>query len=249
MKRTLIAAILLLLVLTSLLPGACQNGPTATTGTPPPSSTPSSTPATTSPVPPTTARDPLVPPTPAELTAQHFASPDFPRITAEKVYQMMADANESGRIFEPGTYVVYWDFTLVDVKNPNDFKKKGRLAGAWNFPFSYYWTLDPREDPKPEEKEAYQAELTALKANLPTLPKDKITIFYDDTADDRAACMVAQMLLDMNIGYDPAKILVLNGGFYHYTLDPHPAFTYNGKEYLAAPGGYGWVFGDAEDFE
>jgi hypothetical protein len=240
MKKTIVSITMLVLVLLSFLPSACNSGNPTTTGAPQGS-------GGTTPV--ATSADPLVPPKPAQLDAEHYAFPDFPRITAEKLHGMIADANDSGRIFEPGTYVVYWDFTIVDVKNPIDFKKKGRIAGAWNFPFSYYWVLDPREDPKAEEMQAYRDELTALNANLPTLPKDKITIFYDDTADDRAACMVAQMLLDLKIGYDPAKIFVLNGGFYKYTLDPHPAYTYKGIEYLAAPGGYGWVFGDAEDFE
>jgi hypothetical protein len=240
MKKPILSIIMLALVLFSLLPSGCKSGTPATTGVSLATTDVSST---------SSKSDPLIPPTPAELDAQHYAFPNFPRMTAEKLHQMIADANDSGRIFEPGTYVVYWDFTIVDVKNPVDFKKKGRIAGAWNFPFSYYWTLDPREDPKPEEIQAYKDELVALNANLPTLPKDKITIFYDDTADDRAACMVAQMLLDLKLGYDPAKVFVLNGGFYHYTLDNHPAYTYNGKTYLAAPGGYGWVFGDAEDFE
>ncbi len=237
-----------LLALVMMLAPACNN-PKAPTTSVVPTTTDTQPPASSSTTSTAAAKSPLDAPTPEELTAGHYTYPEFPRITAEKLHQMIYDANDTGRIFDPGTYVTYWDFVIVDVRNANAFKKPGRIAGAWNFPFSYYWVLDPREDPKPEEKESYQMELKALEANLPTLPKDKTVIFYDETADDKAACIVAQMLLDLKLGYDPGKVFVLNGGFYHYTIDDHPAFTFEGRQYMAAPGGYGWVFGDAEDFE
>jgi hypothetical protein len=181
--------------------------------------------------------NPFTPPTVKQLTDAHFAFPDMQRITGDKLFQMIQDANSNGRTENRGTYIVYDNFQIIDVRNGVLFKKPGRIAGSVNFPLSYYWVLDPQQDPKQEEVISYTQELQQLEDNLPTLNRDIPLIFYDETSNDQAACMVVRLFQELNTannwGFDQNNMWVLYGGFYHYTLDL----------------GHPWVYGDPEDWE
>jgi hypothetical protein len=82
---------------------------------------------------------------------------------------------------------------------------------------TWYWVTDPREDPKQEEVEAYQQELTALEENIPMLPKGLPIYVYDGTADDEAACLVAKMIVDA--GFPAKDVKVIWKGFAYWTYD------------------------------
>jgi hypothetical protein len=222
-KKLLVPVSLALVAVVSLLP-ACGGDKTVTVTAPP---------VTVS----VTIKNPFSPPTVEELNDKHFTYPEMQRITGDRVYAMILEANASGRTQNAGTYIVYDDFQIIDVRYGVLFKKPGRIAGAVNFPLSYYWVLDPQQDPKQEEVTSYTLELQQLEDNLPTLNRDLPLIFYDETSNDQAACMVVRLFQELNVannwGFDPKNMWVLTGGFYHYTLDL----------------GHPWVFGDAEDYE
>jgi hypothetical protein len=168
---------------------------------------------------------------------KHYSYPEMPRVTGDKLCEMISQANASGKIQNRGTYIVYDDFQIIDVRNGVNFKKPGRIAGAVNFPLSYYWVLDPQQDPKQEEVISYTQELQQLENNLPPLNRYIPIIFYDETSNDQAAGMVVKLFEELNAtndwGFDPNNMYVLYGGFYHYTLDL----------------GHPWVYGDPEDWE
>jgi rhodanese-related sulfurtransferase len=167
--------------------------------------------------------DPMIPPSPEELEARHYAYPDFPRMTADRLDRIIKDVKTTAGLTRLPDNFAFPDIVLIDVRAPVNFQRPGHIKGAVNMPFSYYWVLDPQQQPKPESVTAYIQEERDLGITLPTLPKDKTLVFYDETANDMAACMAARMLLDMESGYDPARVLVLYGGYYHYTLDiDHP---------------------------
>jgi hypothetical protein len=222
-KKLLVPVSLAVVAVVSLLP-ACGGTKTVTVTAPP---------VTVS----VTIDNPDSPPTIKELTDRHFTYPEMQRITGDKLWDMISEANASGRTQNAGTYIVYDDFQIIDVRYGVAFKKPGRIAGAVNFPLSYFWVLDPQQDPKQEEVISYTQELAQLEDNLPTLNRDLPLIFYDDTSNDQAACIVVKLFQELNKvnnwGFDPSNMYVLYGGFYHYTLDL----------------GHPWVFGDAEDFE
>jgi hypothetical protein len=106
------------------------------------------------------------PPTVKELEDKHFAYPEMQRISGDKLWQMISEANDTGAVQNLGTYVVYDNFQIIDVDNSVNFKKPGRIAGAINFPLSYYWVLDPQQDPKQEEVISYTQELQQMEDNL-----------------------------------------------------------------------------------
>jgi rhodanese-related sulfurtransferase len=170
-----------------------------------------------------TVPNPFTPPTPQELEKAHYAFPDFPRFTAEKLYQIVTDLKSTDAAIAVAANVVYEDMVLIDVRSADRFKKPGHIEGAINMPLSFYWVLDPQEEPKQEDVLDYEQEMYDLSLNLTNLPRDKMLIFYDETPNDMAACLAARTLLDKNHGYDRANVFVLFGGFYHYMLDmAHP---------------------------
>jgi hypothetical protein len=223
-KKLLVPVSLALVAAASLLPSCAKATTVAVTVTAPP-------------VVVSKTVDSLNPPTMQQLIDAHYAYPEVQRISGDKLYQLIVDANASGKIQNRGTYIVYDDFQIIDVRNGVNFKRPGRIAGAVNFPLSYYWVLDPQQDPKQEEVISYTQELQQLEDNLPTLNRNIPIYFYDETANDQAAGMVVKLFEELNVsnkwGFDPKNFYVLNGGFFHYTLDL----------------GHPWVFGDAEDFE
>lgn len=147
---------------------------------------------------PTETRDPTLPPTAEEIEAEHYWFPEFPRITAEKLWSMM---QAEDKIMYGG---MTWDnLFVIDVQSPEKFTQL-HLPGSLNIPNSYYWVLDPREDPKPEEWDAYYNEQNTLERRLPSLPKDKLIIVYDTTADDEPASRMAKRLVEE---FDLTRIL------------------------------------------
>jgi rhodanese-related sulfurtransferase len=157
-------------------------------------------------------KDPLEPPTPEELESAHFWFPEFPRITAEKLWSEM---EVQDKIIYGG---MTWDnFFIIDVQEPTRYTKL-HLPGALNIPNSYYWVLDPREDPKPEEWDAYHNEQETLERRLPSLPRDELIIVYDTTADDEPASRLAKRLVE-EFGFDAELVVVLWKGFYYWWLD------------------------------
>jgi rhodanese-related sulfurtransferase len=67
----------------------------------------------------------------------------------------------------------------------------------------------------------------AIKNELITLPKDVLIVFYDDFQD--LAPALAQEFLDlnktMNLGYDPANVKVLAGGFNDWSEKHYPTMS------------------------
>lgn len=210
-------AFCIILSLALFIPAACNNA----------SAVPSST-ASNSTTPVTTTTKSTVlrtnPPTVQELEDGHFLYPEIPRITAEQIKLMINEAQSSGRYVGAGAMVSWDDFIIIDArKSKGDivgspgFSQPGHILGARSMPMTWYWVTDPREDPKPEEVEAYQQELTALEENIQQLPKNLPIYIYDGTADDEAACIVAQMLLDA--GFNPDNVKVIWKGFSYWYYD------------------------------
>ena len=85
-------------------------------------------------------------------------------------------------------------------------------------PMTWYWVTDPREDPKQEELEAYDLELKALEENIKLLPKNLPVYIYDGTADDEAACIVANMLLEAGFPRENVKVIWKGVAYWYYDL-------------------------------
>jgi len=84
------------------------------------------------------------------------------------------------------------DFLLVDARDEMDWDST-RLRNALNIPNVSNGLL------------AQQNRMTQLQL----LPKDKLIIFYGNSADDADAANLAQQLINLNAGYDPENIKVL----------------------------------------
>lgn len=172
----------------------------------------------------TATRDPFTPPTPEELAEKHFASPELPRITCEKIKQLIDEAKASKRFVGMGGMTTWTDFIIIDVRSSKGevlgapgFNQPGHILGARSMPMTWYWVTDPREDPKVEEVEAYKQELAALEENIRQLPKGLPIYIYDGTADDEAACIVAEMIL--KAGFDPGSVKVIWQGSSRWYYD------------------------------
>ena len=167
------------------------------------------------------------PPTEEELEAGHYWFPEIPRITAEKLWSMMQkEIAENGKIIEGN---MFWDgIYVIDCQDQSDFTHL-HLPGALSVPNAYYWVLDPREDPKPEEWDAYYKEQEALERRLPSIPRSKLIVVYDATADDEPASRLVKRMVE-EFGFDQDTVRVLWKGFYYWYLDkryPTVAGDYN----------------------
>jgi hypothetical protein len=207
-----IVLLMLLLALIMLLP-ACTPSQTGNT-----TSQTTTTPVISS------TRDPFAPPTVVELAEKHYSSPELPRITCEQVKNMISEAQTNKRYVGMGGMTTWTDFIIIDVRSSKGevlgapgFNLPGHILGARSMPMTWYWVTDPREDPKVEEAEAYKQELTALEENIHQLPKGLPIYIYDGTADDEAACIVAEMVLEA--GFDTSSVKVIWQGFSRWYYD------------------------------
>ena len=119
---------------------------------------------------------PTEPPTPEELADGNYTLPDFPRITAGKLWLMMQEEmEETGKKI---TGKITWDnFFIIDVLKPPDFRDPNLwLPGSLNIPNTYYWVTNPSENPTSEDWDTYNKELETLGKYLPQLPTDKLII-------------------------------------------------------------------------
>ena len=217
--KTTIFLVLLLSVFTAL--PACGSSQAQTTKPDNTTSLPASVTTTASA---TATGDPFIPPTPAELAALHYVSPELPRITCEQIKKIIDEAQAAGRFAGRGGMTRWEDFIIIDVRisggevnGTPGFSQPGHILGARSMPMTWYWTTDPREDPKAEEVDAYKQELIALDENIALLPKGLPIYIYDGTADDEAACIVAEKVIAA--GFDPQSVWVIYGGFGHWYYD------------------------------
>jgi hypothetical protein len=164
------------------------------------------------------------PPTVEELTEEHFLDPEIPRITAEQIKMIIDAAQAAGEYAGSGGMISWDNFVIIDTRSSKGevlgapgFNQPGHILGARSMPMTWYWVTDPREDPKPEELQAYQLELDALENNITQLPKDLPIYIYDGTADDEAACIVARMILEA--GFNPDNVKVIWKGFAYWYYD------------------------------
>jgi hypothetical protein len=132
------------------------------------------------------------PPSVAELRALGFSHPEMPRITAEQLKLLMDEG-----------WVIPDDFVLVDTQAGASFQGGARSYHIWGC--TTYITIQ------------WSSGVPILSQTVlwqfRNLPKDKLIIFYDHGEKDESAASVAQVLLDLNEGYDPKNIKVLWQGF------------------------------------
>jgi hypothetical protein len=171
----------------------------------------------------TSTRDPLTPPTPVELTEGYFYAPDFPRITCEKLKQMIDDADATGDFSGVGGMRKWNKFNIIDTRGMGvlvgapGFNSPGHIPGAFSMPVTYYWVTDPAMYPREEQIVAYHAELDALVLYLDSLNKAVPLIIYDGTPDDYTSILVGRIAIER--GFDPKLVLILNGGFGRWYYD------------------------------
>jgi hypothetical protein len=166
----------------------------------------------------------LWPPTRQELINGHFAYPEIPRITAQKLNETLeaAEANKAYAQDQTRPWETVWnDFVLLDVRPESGVDdmgiqgtSRGYIKGSMFIPFTFYWVNDPAKDVVSEEEYAYTMEQRSIEDDLFQIPKDKMIIIYDDTSNDLAACLMAKKLI--NAGYSPENIQVLWKGFGHW---------------------------------
>ena len=89
------------------------------------------------------------------------------------------------------------DFVLVDVREEGPFSQ--HIKGSRFIPVQY------------SSGAPILTKIVML--DLRFLPKDKLIIFYDSGDKDKVAASMAQVLIDLKEGYDPANIKVLWRGF------------------------------------
>jgi len=208
------------LLLGSMAFSSC-NSAAATPTTSATTSVPTSTPVST----PTPAVLRTTPPTVQELEEGFYMDPEIPRITCEQIKILIDDAQKNNRFYGTGGMVAWQDFFIIDVRSSKGevtgapgFNQPGHILGARSMPMTWYWVTDPREDPKVEELEAYQQELTALEQNIELLPKGMPIYVYDGTADDEAACIVAKMILEAGFPAEDVKVIWKGFSYWYYDL-------------------------------
>jgi hypothetical protein len=209
-KSNLRLLLALLLVGAVILPSACSSRLETSTGPP----TISSPAVSTVPAPPGFE----------ELTAGGYAHPEIPRITSELLKQMMDETLASGAYTGKGALITWNVFTIVDTLPTTRFDALNRkisrdsyIRASVNIPFTFYWVKDASQDLKPEEVEEYNQEQRLMEEGVNQLPRDKLTIIYDDTGNDEAACLLAQRLLDA--GWNIDNVVVLWKGFHYWAYD------------------------------
>jgi hypothetical protein len=160
-----------------------------------------------------------------ELEEGHFLEPEIGRITCEQVKLIIDEAHEANRFKGSGAMISWNDFIIIDTRSSKGevngapgFGQPGHILGARSMPMTWYWVTDPREDPKQEEREAYQQEITALEENIHILPKGMPIYVYDGTADDEAASIVAKMLIEAGFPAKDVKIIWKGFAYWYYDL-------------------------------
>ena len=215
--KSMIAFTFSALLMVSMVLSSC-NGAAATTSAL--STTTSTSPAST-----TSAAPRTTPPTVQELEEGHFLYPEIQRITAQQIKTIIDKAKEAGEYKGSGAMISWDNFIIIDVRSSKGevlgapgFGQPGHILGARSMPMTWYWVTDPREDPKQEEKEAYEQELTALEENIGLLPKGLPIYIYDGTADDEAAGIVATMILEAGFPAKDVNIIWKGFAYWYYDL-------------------------------
>ena len=145
----------------------------------------------------------IKPPSVEELRALGFSHPEMPRITCEQ-FKLMID---EGRVSAD-------DFIMVDVRVEGFVNQ--HIIGSIFIPVQY-------------SSGAPILTKTVMRS-LRSLPKDRLIIFYDSGEKDTVATSMAQVLLDLNEGYDPGNIKVLWQGFNRWRELNYP--FYDPEEHL-----------------
>ena len=104
------------------------------------------------------------------------------------------------------------DFQTVDARIQDEYNKNHIPATISIVPSQY----------------GTNSELVSTMAQMQLLPKDVLLVFYDDNGTNLAPAL-AQQFLDfnqsLNWGFDPSKIVILQGGYNAWAANDYPALS------------------------